>query len=109
MHPSTSLAAATLLFSAAGSVSAGSVKSLAPLLVPRGSTLISDKYIVKMKSGYNITAGTAHVANKPDHLFDMMGGFSASLTAEELNMLREHAGVIGPFPSDPRDGQNVSF
>lgn len=100
MHPYTSLTAATVLLSAAGGVGAGSVKSLAPLLVPRGSTLINQKYIVKMKSGYNITAATAHVANKPDHLFGMMGGFSASLTAEELNMLREHAGVNGPFLSE---------
>ena len=53
-----------------------------------------------MKKGYNITAATDQVANKPDHFFSMMGGFSAKLTAKELNALREHAGVIGPFRVD---------
>ncbi|ROT36137.1 cephalosporin C acetylhydrolase, partial [Sodiomyces alkalinus F11] len=82
----------------------------APLLKPRGADILADKYIVKMKDGLrssSIQSTISTYAAKADHVYKLshLRGFAGTLTAEELQTLRddpnveyiEHDAVIRKF------------
>lgn len=74
----------------------------APVLKPRGATLIEGKYIVKMKgdakSDMSSSAMSTFAANA-DHVYNTgkFNGFASSLSAEDLETLRNDEGVRGSF------------
>ncbi|XWW96256.1 hypothetical protein V2A60_004229 [Cordyceps javanica] len=92
MRSSTLLALLPLAF-AAPATRSGS----APVLVPRGAKVIEGKYIVKMKD--NVDAGArvsmiSSIAADADHTYSSsFHGFSASLTPEELEKLKNDPSV----------------
>lgn len=72
----------------------------APLLIPRDVELIEGKYIVKMKepekdsvSMQMISQAVASIASKAEHVYETIGGFSSSLTEEEVEKLRNDPNV----------------
>lgn len=70
----------------------------APLLKPRGATILTDKYIVKMKDGLRTASFQTTMSTygaKADHVYHLshMEGFAGSLTAEELQALRDDPDV----------------
>lgn len=70
----------------------------APLLKPRGATLIDGKYIVKFKSEANSSAmGIAmqSFSANAEHVYNTgaFSGFSSSLSAKELEMLQNDDSV----------------
>lgn len=68
----------------------------APLLTPRGADLIEGKYIVMMKPGASskvVSAGISAIAADADHVFSRLSGFTASLTTEEVEALRNNPNV----------------
>lgn len=74
----------------------------APVLVPRGAKVIEGKYIVKMKDNVSAEARISAISSisaKADHTYTSFNGFSASLTSEELQKLK----------NDPSVSQTTSF
>ncbi|POR32641.1 Cuticle-degrading protease [Tolypocladium paradoxum] len=71
----------------------------APLLTPRvdADQLIPNKYIIKFKDGMSISSVDETVnalSNKADHIYDLaFSGFAGQLSAEELEVLRNHPDV----------------
>ncbi|KAL2753095.1 hypothetical protein ACRALDRAFT_1045100 [Sodiomyces alcalophilus JCM 7366] len=70
----------------------------APLLKPRGATILADKYIVKMKDGLRASTFQSTIstyASKADHVYELshMRGFAGTLTSEELQALRDDPDV----------------
>lgn len=70
----------------------------APLLQPRGAAkLIADKYIVKFKDGSALKSlddTLSTFSDKAEHVFrGAFKGFSATLDAESLDVLRDHSDV----------------
>ncbi|KAI0147634.1 proteinase T-like protein [Xylariaceae sp. FL1272] len=68
----------------------------APLHVPRDTTLIEGKYIVKMYDDVIPTmSAMSAMAAEPDFVYDTPGfkGFAGALTAEEVEALQAHPGV----------------
>lgn len=67
----------------------------APLHIPRDVDLIEGKYIVKVKaqSEVGIQSAIQSIAAQADTVFETFGGFSASLTEEELDTLRSNPDV----------------
>ncbi|VUC22182.1 unnamed protein product [Clonostachys rosea] len=66
--------------------------SPAPLLIPRGTSLIDGKYIVKFKKDVvtaSINSAISSIAADADYTYaDRFNGFAASLTEDELTTLR---------------------
>ncbi|TQN65322.1 Cuticle-degrading protease [Colletotrichum shisoi] len=97
MHASTLLA---LLPLAAVAVAAPSRRAQpAPLIKPRGGTLVADKYIVRLRNdagtGAMRTAMAAFTADA-DHVYSFGGawrGFSSTLNASEVAALRDDPDV----------------
>lgn len=60
---------------------------------------IAGKYIVKVKTGGSISASIdsaiSSIEAKADHIYHNVGGFSATLSPEELETLRNHPNVGG--------------
>lgn len=56
---------------------------------------IEGKYIVKVKNGASasINSAIASIASNADHVYKNLGGFSASLTSEEVETLRNNPDV----------------
>jgi hypothetical protein len=79
----------------AGSATA-SLEKRAPLIT-RDESAIEGKYIVMMKSTSDGNARVASAAKsidvKPDMVFDNLGGFSASLSARDVEDLRNNPSV----------------
>ncbi|KAK8877080.1 Cuticle-degrading protease [Apiospora arundinis] len=70
----------------------------APVLKPRGATLIEGKYIVKMKGDAKpdvISSAMSTFAANADHVFNtgMFNGFASTLSAEDLETLRNDESV----------------
>ncbi|KAF4976267.1 hypothetical protein FZEAL_7035 [Fusarium zealandicum] len=90
----SALSASLLL---AGSVTAG-LEKRAPLIT-RDETGIDGKYIVMMKPAASAKASARvkstvkSAAVEPDMVFDKLGGFSASLSAQEVESLRDDPNV----------------
>lgn len=79
-------------------LAAPSIQARAPLHIPRTTELVEGKYIVKMKSGADVSTMTAlNVA--PERVFKKFGGFAASLTPEMVEELRNHSDVCDLFPA----------
>jgi hypothetical protein len=75
----------------------------APLLTPRDvNSLIADKYIVKFNDGVNaasVDEAITSLVSGADHVYTKaLRGFSGTLSADELQLLRAHPDV-GPDPS----------
>ncbi|KPM41426.1 Cuticle-degrading protease [Neonectria ditissima] len=68
-------------------------------LITRDAEVVEGKYIVMMKTGASISAATQlksavdSVAAEPDVIYKKVGGFSATLTAKELDDLRNDPNV----------------
>lgn len=82
----------------AGSATA-TIEKRAPLIT-RDESGIEGKYIVMMKPASGNEISTARVKSaakavdvKPDMVFDNLGGFSASLTARDVEDLRNNPNV----------------
>lgn len=66
----------------------------APLIIPRDTTLIPGKYIVKMKSDASkadLDEAKALLANSPDHEYEFGGfnGFAGSVSATTVSKLQD--------------------
>lgn len=57
------------------------------------------KYIVKVKTDGSVSASInsaiSSIAAKADHIYHNVGGFSATLSPEEVEILRDHPSVGG--------------
>jgi subtilisin family serine protease len=67
----------------------------APLHVPRDADLIEGSYIVKVKASGDATIQSTiqSIAAQADNVFENFGGFSAKLTPEEVDALRNDPNV----------------
>ncbi len=68
----------------------------APILVPRGAKVIDGKYIVKMKDSVGAKAmdsAISSISANADHTYTSFNGFSASLTTEEVEKLKNDPSV----------------
>lgn len=69
----------------------------APVLTPRGATVIEGKYIVKLRDDVDGSVDTimSAISSTADHVYNnsKFTGFAASLTKEELKKLRENPRV----------------
>lgn len=79
--------------------------SRAPLIASRSTETLEDKYIVMMKNDARINAASSiqsavdSIVADADQVYKKLGGFSATLTAEEVDSLRSNPNVSGaPTP-----------
>ena len=78
--------------------------SPAPVIKPRGATLVENKYIVKMKSGVKSEAMSSTMSTfsaNAEHVYNTgrFNGFASTLTAEELDTLRNDESVSAFLPA----------
>lgn len=77
----------------------------APVLVPRGANVIAGKYIVKMKDNVSEGARTSAISSisaNADHTYSSFNGFSASLSQEEVEKLKNDPSASHGTHSFPR-------
>lgn len=78
--------------------------STAPVIEPRGTTIIPGKYIVKMKDGVNTTSVDSALSligsAAADHVYKAgaFKGFAGALDATTLSALQAHPDVRPCFP-----------
>ena len=65
---------------------------LSPLLTAPGNA-IPGSYIVRIKDGHRAEAVAAQHGAKPHHVYSVLNGFAAHLTAAQLDAVRRHPGV----------------
>ncbi|OAR01943.1 hypothetical protein LLEC1_02924 [Akanthomyces lecanii] len=68
----------------------------APILVPRGAKVIDGKYIVKLKESAGVKAMDSTIASisaDADHTYTSFNGFSASLSTDEVEKLKNDPSV----------------
>ncbi|KAJ2981021.1 hypothetical protein NQ176_g2281 [Zarea fungicola] len=91
MHSSTLIALLPFAFAAPAARSGP-----APVLVPRGAKVIEGKYIVKMKDNVSTEARVSTISSisaKADYTYTSFNGFSASLTSDDLQKLKNDPSV----------------
>lgn len=92
MRSSTLLALLPLAMAAPSSIKAKR-DTPAPLIIPRGTSLVDGKYIVKFKKDVvtaSINSAISSIKADADYTYaDHFNGFAASLTEEELTTLRD--------------------
>ncbi|KAG6822922.1 hypothetical protein H0H93_004584, partial [Arthromyces matolae] len=57
------------------------------------SESLKDRYIVKLKPGVNISSVCEETRTQTVHTYKVINGFSVKLDKNELDILRNHAGV----------------
>lgn len=83
----------------------------APLKTPESAEVIEGKYVVMMKNGPQISpaasiqSAVGSIVADADHVYKNLGGFAASLTEEEVDVLREDPNVRNSFSKDLKSGR----
>ncbi len=81
----------------------------APLIVPESDELIEGSYIVKLKSGDGFDAAISSIASDAEHIYSHLNSFSASLSDEEVDSLRNNPNVSLARGTDDDDAVTTLY